>query len=109
MKADWVMTDEDKKEKKEISQQKRILKEVVADKTALTGATTQYEKRMRLVHTRVVYDKVRKKKNYFEIPAPLCRLNEENQERENSKHQIKTKPSMFSFDFEFPALEVPRS
>ena len=47
MKADWVMTDEDKKEKKEISQQKKILHEVVADKTALKGATTQYEKRMR--------------------------------------------------------------
>ena len=55
MKADWVMTDEDKKEKKEISQQKRILKEVVADKTALTGATTQYEKRMRLVHTMIQF------------------------------------------------------
>ena len=45
------MTDEDKKEKKEISQQKKILNEVVADKAALKGATTQYEKRMRLVHT----------------------------------------------------------
>lgn len=47
MKADWVMTDEDKKEKKEISQQKKILNEVVADKAALKGAITQYEKRMR--------------------------------------------------------------
>ena len=42
---------------------------------------------------------------------PFCRLNEENQERENSKHQMKTKTFLFSFDFEFefPALEVPRS
>ena len=42
---------------------------------------------------------------------PFCRLNEENQERENSNHQMtkKTKTFLFSFAFEFPALEVPRS
>ena len=42
---------------------------------------------------------------------PFCRLNEENQEWENSKHQMKTKTKtfLFSFDFEFPALEVPHS
>ena len=39
---------------------------------------------------------------------PFCRLNEENQERENSKHQMKKKNFLFSFDFEFPALEVPQ-
>ena len=37
---------------------------------------------------------------------PFFRLNEENQEWENSKHQMKTKTFLFSFDFEFefPAL-----
>ena len=44
---------------------------------------------------------------------PFCRLNEENQERENSKHQMKTITKMFlfsfDFEFEFPALEVPHS
>ena len=44
---------------------------------------------------------------------PFFRLNEENQERENSKQQMKTKQKtfLFSFDFEFefPALEVPHS
>ena len=42
---------------------------------------------------------------------PFCRLNEENQEWENSKHQMKTttKSFLFSFDFEFPALDFPRS
>ena len=40
---------------------------------------------------------------------PVFRLNEENQEWENSKHQMKTKTFLFSFDFEFPALDFPRS
>ena len=42
---------------------------------------------------------------------PFFRLNEENQERVNSKHQMKTKTVLFlfSFDFEFPALDFPRS
>ena len=40
---------------------------------------------------------------------PFFRLNELNQERENSKHQMKTKTVLFSFDFEFPALDFPRS
>ena len=46
---------------------------------------------------------------------PFYRLNKENQERENSKHQmkIKSKETVFvfvvSFDFELPALEVPNS
>ena len=44
---------------------------------------------------------------------PSFRLNEENQEWENSKHQMKTKQKtfflLFSFDFEFPALDFPRS
>ena len=46
---------------------------------------------------------------------PFCRLSEEYQERENSKHQINTKTNtflfLFSFDFEFefPTLEVPHS
>ena len=40
---------------------------------------------------------------------PFFRLNEENQERENSKHQMKIKTFLFSFDFEFPALDFPRS
>ena len=44
---------------------------------------------------------------------PFFRLNEENQEWENSKHQMKTttktKTFLFSFDFEFPPLEVPSS
>ena len=42
---------------------------------------------------------------------PFFRLNEENQERENSKHQMKakTKTFLFSFDFEFPTLDFPRS
>ena len=49
-------------------------------------------------------------KNILKFP-PFCRLNEENQERENSKHQMKTKTFLFSFDFEFefPTLEVPHS
>ena len=42
------------------------------------------------------------------------RLNEENQERENSKHQMKIKETFlfsfsFDFEFEFPALDFPRS
>ena len=49
MKADWVMTEDDKKEKKEISQQKRLLNDIVADRQMLKGATTTYEKRMRCV------------------------------------------------------------
>ena len=48
---------------------------------------------------------------------PFFRLNKENQERENSKHQMKTsnenidKNFLFSFDFEFefPALNIPHS
>ena len=40
---------------------------------------------------------------------PFFRLNEENQERENSKHQMKIKTFLFSFDFEFPALDFPHS
>ena len=40
---------------------------------------------------------------------PFCKLNEGNQEWENSKHQMKTKMFSFDFDFEFPALEVPLS
>ena len=44
---------------------------------------------------------------------PFFRLNEENQEWENSKHQMKIKTEtemfLFSFDFEFPALDFPRS
>ena len=32
---------------------------------------------------------------------PFCRLNEENQERENSKHQMKTKTITFLFSFDF--------
>ena len=63
-------------------------------------------------YTRVVYDRVRKRKNYFEIPAFL-QIEVENQERENSKHQMKIKTKtflvLFSFDFEFPALHFPRS
>ena len=39
---------------------------------------------------------------------PFFRLNEENQEWENSKHQMKTKVLVFIW-FEFPAPEVPRS
>ena len=51
-----------------------------------------------------------KGKIILKIP-PFFRLNEENQKRENSKHQmkIKTKTFLFSFDFEFPALDIPRS
>ena len=53
-----------------------------------------------------------KGKNILKFP-PFFRLNEENQERENSKHQMKTKTKtfLFSFDFEFefPALDFPHS
>ena len=47
MKHDWVMTEDDKREKKEVSEQRKILSEIVTDKTMLKGATTTYEKRMR--------------------------------------------------------------
>ena len=62
--------------------------------------------------SRVVYDRVRKRKNYFEIPA-FFRLNEEYQERE-IQNQMKTKTKMFLFMFSFhvlyfPALDFPRS
>ena len=42
----------------------------------------------------------------FEIPA-FCRLNEENQERENSKHQMKKNPFLFLFHLilNFPLLK----
>ena len=56
----------------------------------------------------------RKGKIILKFP-PFFRLNKENQERENSKHQMKTKTKtvlfLFSFDFEFEfsALEVPCS
>ena len=40
-------------------------------------------------------------------------MEKELQERENSKHEMKTRPKKFAllqlFDFKFPALEVPHS
>ena len=36
---------------------------------------------------------------------PFCRLNEENQERENSKHQMKTKKFFFHLILNFPLLK----
>ena len=61
-----------------------------------------------LHETRVVYDRVRNRKNYFEIPAFL-QIERGKSRAGNSKHQMKTKTFLFSFDFEFPALEVPCS
>ena len=51
-----------------------------------------------------------RRKFILKLP-PFLIMNEELQEQENSKHQMKTKTFLllFSFDFEFPALEVPRS
>ena len=85
-----------------------------------------------LVWTRLIYDRVWKRKNYFEIPAFLqiergkSRVGKFKTSNENKfamsfitnfhteihKHtRIPTQepPSLFSFDFEFPALEVPCS
>ena len=50
----------------------------------------------------------RRGKIILKLP-PFLIMNEEHQEREISKHQMKTKTFLFSFDLEFPALEVPHS
>ena len=64
-----------------------------------------------VVPARIIYDRVWKSKNYFEIPAFLPI------EREISRvgkfkvmlHFAATEMPLFVFSFEFPALEVPHS
>ena len=58
--------------------------------------------------TRVIYDRVKNKKNNFEITAFL---NERGTSRAgNSKHQMKIKTFLFSFDvLNFPALDFLHS
>ena len=61
--------------------------------------------------TRVIYDRVRKSKNYFEIPAFLPI--ELGISRAGKFKIMFTEMCLFmflfSFDFEFPALDFPRS
>ena len=62
------------------------------------------------VANRVVYDRVRKKKYYFKIPAFMqiergkSRAGKFKTSNENKKFFL----LLFSFDFEFHVLEVPR-
>ena len=61
---------------------------------------------------RVVYDRVRKRKNYFEIPAFLqIERGKSKAGNSNSKsNENKNLFFMFSFDvLNFPALDFPRS
>lgn len=46
MKSDWVMTEDDKKEKKQVSMERKILSHYV-DKEELRKKKTLYEERMR--------------------------------------------------------------
>ena len=61
-------------------------------------------------HSRVVYDRVRKRKNNFEIPAFLqIERGKSRAGKFKTSNENKNVLFLFSFDFEFPALEVPRS
>ena len=58
---------------------------------------------------RVVYDRVRKRNNYFEIPAFL-QIERGKSRAGNSKSNEKKNLFLFSFDvLNFPALDFPRS
>ena len=56
--------------------------------------------------SRVVYDRVRKRKNYFEIPAFL--QIERGKSRAGKFKTSNENKNFFLFSFEFAALEVPR-
>ena len=66
-----------------------------------------------IVFTRVIYDRVRNGKNYFEIPAflPIERGISRMGKFKLMLHFAATEMCLFLFlfSFEFPALEVPRS
>ena len=61
--------------------------------------------------TRVIYDRVRNRKNYFEFPAflPIEQGISRAGKLKVMLHFAATEMYLFSFEFEFPALEVPRS
>ena len=61
--------------------------------------------------TRVIYDRVWNRKNYFEIPAflPIERGISREGKFKVMLHFAATEMCLFLFSFEFPALEVPRS
>ena len=67
------------------------------------------------VGTRVIYDRVRNRKNYFEIPAflPIERGRSRAGKFKVMLHFPATEMCLsvflFSFEFEFPALDVPHS
>ena len=63
------------------------------------------------VGTRVIYDRVRNRKNYFEIPAflPIERGIARAEKFKVMLHLAANDICLFVFSFEFPALEVPRS
>ena len=59
---------------------------------------------------RVIYDRVRNRKNYFEIPSflPIERGISRAGKFKVMLHFAATEMCLFVFSFEFPALEVPR-
>ena len=80
---------------------------------SLCATAEDQMKVQQLDFARVVYDRVRKRKNYFEIPTFL-QIERGKSRPGNSKHQMKTKtkPFLFLFSFDvwnFPTLDFPRS
>ena len=66
------------------------------------------EERKNMFATRVIYDRVRNKKNYFEITAFLNY--ERGTSRAGNSKSNENKNFLFSFDIlNFPTLDFPRS